>query len=84
MQLKERAVERGYEERQSTRKSTKKHQKGKRPPARGGCLADLAQGVLGIKLLFFELMELELLGRSEAHATVEGCNALRERGVLLF
>jgi hypothetical protein len=47
-------------------------------------LVNFAQGVLCPKLFFFQLMELEFLARSETHAVVKGCDALRELGMLLF
>jgi hypothetical protein len=49
-----------------------------------GALAHVLQSVLGPKLLFFELLQLELLARSETQTAIEGLDALGKLSVLLF
>ena len=51
---------------------------------RRGRLPDIPQGVFRPKLLFLELVELELLARGETQAAVERRDALRELSMLLF
>lgn len=47
-------------------------------------LSDLPEGVFRPKLLFLELLELQLLARRETQPAIERGDALRELSMLLF